>query len=49
MERNKIVVRYTDGRVLKGYSQNFLPSGQVFHLLPPGGRPTGYIRSKFPI
>ena len=37
MARNKIVVRYTDGRVLKGYSQNFLSSRHVFHLLPPGG------------
>ena len=36
MTSNKIVVRYTDGRVLKGYSQNFLPNRHVFHLLPPG-------------
>ena len=37
---NKIVVRYTDGRVLKGYSQNFLPNRRVFHLLPPKAGPS---------
>ena len=40
MPRNKIVVRYTDGRVLKGYSQNFLPHRHVFHLLPPKAAPS---------
>ena len=29
---NKLVVRYLDGTVLKGYSQNFHPSRATFHL-----------------
>ena len=40
MTSNKIVVRYTDGRVLKGYSQNFLPNRGFFHLLPPRAGPS---------
>ncbi len=32
MEPIKIVVRYADGRVLKGYTQNFLPNKPTFHI-----------------
>jgi len=32
MEPSKIVMRYVDGRVLKGYTQNFAPDKPTFHL-----------------
>jgi hypothetical protein len=34
MIQNKIVVRYLDGRVLKGYTNNFMPNKDVFHIIP---------------
>jgi small nuclear ribonucleoprotein (snRNP)-like protein len=34
MIQNKIVVRYQDGRVLKGYTNNFMPNKDVFHIIP---------------
>jgi hypothetical protein len=33
MESVKIVVRFADGRILKGYSQDFFPNKSVFHLI----------------
>ncbi len=33
MDSVKIVVRFADGRVLKGYSQDFFPNKPVFHLV----------------
>jgi hypothetical protein len=32
MIQNKIVVRYQDGRILKGQTGDFLPTKPVFHL-----------------
>ena len=32
MEPSKIVVRYRDGRILKGFTQNFFPNKPVFHV-----------------
>ena len=32
MEQVKVVVRYADGEVLKGYSQDFFPNKDRFHL-----------------
>jgi hypothetical protein len=32
MLQNKIVVRYQDGRIVKGYTGDFLPTKPVFHL-----------------
>ena len=32
MIQNKVVARYQDGRVLKGYTGDFLPNKEVFHL-----------------
>ncbi len=32
MERIKVVVRYRDGRVLKGLTQDFFPNKNSFHL-----------------
>ena len=34
MIQNKIVVRYQDGRMSKGYTSNFMPTKDIFHLLP---------------
>jgi hypothetical protein len=34
MIQNKIVVRYQDGRLSKGYTNNFMPNKDVFHLVP---------------
>jgi len=34
MIQNKIVVRYQDGRVSKGYTNNFMPNKDFFHLVP---------------
>ncbi|HBO69580.1 MAG TPA: hypothetical protein DD658_05320 [Deltaproteobacteria bacterium] len=39
MEPSKIVVRYLDGRILKGTTRNFSPLKPTFQLLP-GGRTT---------
>jgi hypothetical protein len=34
MEPSKIVVRYLDGKILKGTTQNFFPNKPTFHVLP---------------
>ena len=34
MEPIKVVLRYVDGRVLKGFTQNFYPNKERFHLFP---------------
>lgn len=35
-----VVARFTDGRVLKGTTQDFFPNRPSFHLIPPeGGKP----------
>jgi len=34
LEVNKIVVRFLDGKMVKGYTQNFSPNRPVFHVLP---------------
>ena len=34
MVLNKIVVRYQDGRILKGQTGDFLPTKPMFHLTP---------------
>ncbi len=34
MIQNKIVARYQDGRVIKGFTQDFMPNKESFHLLP---------------
>ncbi len=39
MEPIKIVVRYADGRVLKGFTQNFLPNKPTFHVRPEKAAP----------
>jgi len=37
MIRSKIVARYNDKRVVKGYSNNFFPNKLFFHLESPDG------------
>jgi hypothetical protein len=43
MQANKVVARYQDGRILKGFATDFLPNREMFHLAPadapPGTRP----------
>jgi len=34
MEPTKVVVRYADGRVAKGFIQNFAPNKDSFHITP---------------
>jgi len=34
MVQNKIVVRYMDGQLLKGVTNDFFPDKEIFHLLP---------------
>jgi hypothetical protein len=36
-ETNKVVVRFFDGRVLKGTTEDFFPNRPAFHLRPLGG------------
>jgi hypothetical protein len=36
-ETNKVVVRYLDGKVLKGTTEDFFPNRPAFHLRPLGG------------
>lgn len=42
MIQNKIVVRYQDGRLVKGITNDFFPNKDLFHLestdAPPGGK-----------
>ncbi len=41
MEQNKIVVRYTDGRIVKGFTVDFMPAKEMFHVTPAGSQPGG--------
>ena len=34
MEASKIVARFLNGKIVKGYTQNFFPNRPVFHVLP---------------
>ncbi len=39
MIQNKIVARYQDGRVMKGFTRDFMPNKEFFHLLPMDAQP----------
>ena len=43
MIQNKIVVRFQDGRLMKGFTNDFFPNKDLFHLVPmeapPGSKP----------
>ena len=41
MEPSKIVVRYQNGKILKGYTQNFFPNKPTFHINPLGASGSG--------
>ena len=41
MESSRIVVRYRDGRTLKGTTQNFFPNRPVFHVSRQGAAGPG--------
>lgn len=32
-QRNRVVARFNDGRILKGYTHDFLPEKEFFHLI----------------
>jgi hypothetical protein len=32
--QNKIVVRFQDGKIIKGYTGDFLPTKPAFHIMP---------------
>jgi hypothetical protein len=40
MEPTKVVVKYVDGKILKGFVQNFSPTKDWFHLTP-ADKPSG--------
>lgn len=40
MEPVKVVARYTNGRVIKGFTQDFFPNKDRFHLYP-AAKPSG--------
>ena len=42
MEKVKVIARYSCGRLIKGFIQDFLPTKKLFHLTPadnPSGKP----------
>jgi hypothetical protein len=41
MEVNKIVARYRDGKIRKGYTENFFPNKPKFHLRPQNASGSG--------
>jgi hypothetical protein len=44
--RNKVVARYLDGRVIKGTTQDFIPSRSFFHVILSPGTPGVQVRWK---
>jgi len=49
MERAKVVAQYTDGRTIKGYTLDFFPNKDCFHVIPidkPSDKPTEVIVSQ---
>lgn len=34
-ELQKVVARYRDGRIIKGFTRNFFPNKDLFHVSPP--------------
>ncbi len=39
MIQNKIVIRYLDGRLVKGVTTDFFPNKEIFHVMPTGSAP----------
>ena len=45
-EPTRIVARFTDGRMLKGTTQDFFPNRPSFHVLPADGSPAVEVRCR---
>jgi hypothetical protein len=43
MEKVKVVVRYSDGRLFRGFTEDFFPNKERFHLIPANNPPGGAI------
>ena len=43
MEKIKVVVRYSDGKLIKGFTQDFFPNKEHFHLVPADSPSNGAI------
>jgi hypothetical protein len=43
MEKIKVVVRYSDGKLIKGFTQDFFPNKEHFHLVPADSPSNGTI------
>ncbi len=43
MEKIKVVVRYSDGKLIKGFTQDFFPNKEHFHLVPAESPSNGAI------
>jgi len=41
MIQNKIVIRYSDGSLQKGITNDFFPNKEIFHVIPAGAVPDG--------
>jgi hypothetical protein len=44
MAGNRVVVHYRDGRLVKGSTADFLPTRDLFHVVPEGGGPSLAVR-----
>ena len=42
--KNKVVARYLDGRVIKGTTQDFIPTRSFFHVIPSEGGASVQVR-----
>jgi len=40
MEPVKVIMRYADGRIVKGYTNDFFPNRPLFHCLSVESQPT---------
>jgi hypothetical protein len=40
MEKVKVIVRFSDGKLIKGFTQDFFPNKERFHLIP-ANNPSG--------
>ncbi len=45
MNQNKVVVRYLDGRILKGSTSDFMPNKDSFHLASPESKPGEWVHA----
>jgi len=43
MEKVKVVVRYSDGKLIKGFTEDFFPNKERFHLIPADNPSNGVI------